>query len=83
MNCLGGTCWGPVSQRDFLCRLGIETRAAKLAQAASARQKVDIDSALHRLIGAEQMGTLFKVLAVGPRGSSPPAGFLPEEAMTT
>ena len=28
----------------------------------------------------DQMGTLFKVLAIGPRASDPPAGFVSEEA---
>jgi len=76
----GSACWGPIPQGEFLRRLGIETRADALAATATPRQKTDIESALNRLIGGDQMGTLFKVLAIGPRAAAPPAGFLPEEA---
>jgi NADH dehydrogenase [ubiquinone] 1 alpha subcomplex assembly factor 7 len=34
-----------------------------------------IDAALARLIGPDQMGTLFRVLAVGDSRSAAPAGF--------
>ena len=76
----GATCWGPIGQGEFLRRLGIETRAATLTAAATPQQKVDIEAALERLIGDAQMGTLFKVLAIGGGTAGPPAGFLPEEA---
>ena len=76
----GAAGWGPVSQGDFLRRLGIEARAGVLANNASPQQKTDIESALERLIGGDQMGTLFKVMAIGPRAAAPPAGFLAEEA---
>jgi SAM-dependent MidA family methyltransferase len=60
--------------------LGIETRAVALAAKSTAEPATDIDIALQRLIGSDQMGTLFKVLAIGPRAAAPPAGFLPQEA---
>ena len=34
------------------------------------------DEALARLTDADQMGTLFKVLAIGPPGGGAPAGFV-------
>lgn len=73
-------CWGPIDQGAFLRRLGIEARAATLAGAATPAQKADIEIARERLIGDAQMGTLFKVLAIGSRGTLPPAGFMSEEA---
>ncbi|NNE82848.1 MAG: class I SAM-dependent methyltransferase, partial [Alphaproteobacteria bacterium] len=76
----GAVCWGPIDQGEFLHRLGIEARAATLAATATPAQKTDIETALERLIGDAQMGTLFKVLAIGSRGTLPPAGFTSEEA---
>ena len=57
---------GPLTQRDFLVRLGIEARAGRLKASASPGQMADVDSALTRLIGAgrNEMGALFKVLAL-------------------
>ncbi|MBX9943324.1 MAG: SAM-dependent methyltransferase [Reyranella sp.] len=71
----GVPCFGPVSQGDFLRRLGIERRAAVLKERAPAVQRRAIDAALARLIGPDQMGTLFRVLAVGDTRSAAPAGF--------
>ena len=67
--------FGPVSQGDFLRRLGIEERARTLKGRASAEQARAIDAALARLIAPDQMGTLFRVLALGDGKSAPPAGF--------
>jgi SAM-dependent MidA family methyltransferase len=57
---------GPVRQGDFLRTLGIEARAAALRAAASTAQAAGIDAALRRLTGsgADEMGVLFKVLAI-------------------
>jgi NADH dehydrogenase [ubiquinone] 1 alpha subcomplex assembly factor 7 len=66
--------FGPVSQADFLRRLGLVERAKSLKSRASPAQGAAIDAALARLIGPEQMGTLFRVLAIGD-GRSIPAGF--------
>jgi NADH dehydrogenase [ubiquinone] 1 alpha subcomplex assembly factor 7 len=65
---------GPVTQGDFLRSLGIELRAEQLRQRATAAQRHDIDTALHRLIGPAEMGTLFKVLAVCDRDLAAPPG---------
>ena len=66
--------FGPVSQSDFLHRLGLLQRAETLKARASAAQRAAIDAASARLIASDQMGTLFRVLAVGD-GASSPAGF--------
>jgi NADH dehydrogenase [ubiquinone] 1 alpha subcomplex assembly factor 7 len=63
---IGARIHGPVSQRDFLRRLGIDKRAAALKARASREKANEIDQALSRLTatGARGMGELFKVLAV-------------------
>jgi NADH dehydrogenase [ubiquinone] 1 alpha subcomplex assembly factor 7 len=66
--------FGPVSQADFLRRLGLPQRAETLKARASVGQRREIDVTLARLIGPDQMGTLFRVMAVGD-GRSIPAGF--------
>ena len=53
------------TQRDFLKAYGIEERAAQLKKQATDNQKQDIEIALKRLLDKDQMGTLFKVLAIG------------------
>ena len=67
--------FGPVGQGEFLQRLGIMQRAETLKARASEAERRAIDAALARLIGPDQMGTLFRVLAVGDSRSAAPAGF--------
>lgn len=67
--------FGPVGQGDFLRRLGIAERAGSLKRHASPEQARAIDAALARLIAPDQMGTLFRVLALGDDRSVQPAGF--------
>ncbi|MYE02268.1 MAG: class I SAM-dependent methyltransferase [Alphaproteobacteria bacterium] len=62
----GAAVWGPVAQGEWLRRLGIEARAARLGGQ---------DDALARLTGEDAMGRLFRVLAFGPAGAPAPAGF--------
>ena len=66
---------GPVEQGEFLRRLGIEARAAKLKAKATSQQANDIDSALARLTAPDQMGALFKVLAIAHPKLGPLPGF--------
>lgn len=66
--------YGPVSQADFLRRLGLLQRAETLKARATEIQRRVLDVTLARLIGPDQMGTLFRVMAVGD-GRSTPAGF--------
>ena len=81
--------FGPVTQGDFLLRLGIVERAEALLRKASAGQAADIEAALVRLVSNQSdvelaagkvsgMGGLFKVLALGQPGLPQPAGFEPE-----
>jgi NADH dehydrogenase [ubiquinone] 1 alpha subcomplex assembly factor 7 len=46
-----------------------------LKATASSEQCKAIDAALQRLLAPDQMGTLFRVLAVGDDRSAAPAGF--------
>jgi NADH dehydrogenase [ubiquinone] 1 alpha subcomplex assembly factor 7 len=72
---IGARIHGPVSQRDFLRRLGIDKRAAALKTRIGAEKEADIDTALSRLTaaGTGGMGELFKVLAISdPRLSQLP-----------
>lgn len=65
---------GPVEQGEWLKRLGIEARAAALT-AANPHQRDAIAAALDRLTAPDQMGRLFKVLAIHSPDWPAPAGF--------
>ncbi len=74
----GAQVFGPTGQGAFLRRLGIEQRAAVLKARATPAQRTDIDAASLRLIAPDQMGTLFRVMAIGDDRSAAPAGFSDE-----
>jgi NADH dehydrogenase [ubiquinone] 1 alpha subcomplex assembly factor 7 len=63
---LGARVHGPVTQGDFLKRLGVEARAATLMAKASPEVSADIDGALKRLTdsGRGGMGSMFKVIGI-------------------
>ncbi len=61
-------------QGAFLTRLGIGARAAALARARPGAAD-GIAEALERLTAADEMGTLFNVLAAWPSGQPTPQGF--------
>jgi SAM-dependent MidA family methyltransferase len=66
--------FGPRPQGEWLGAMGIGLRAASLSRAAPARAE-EVGAAVHRLTDAEQMGTLFKVMALTAPGWPEPAGF--------
>jgi SAM-dependent MidA family methyltransferase len=74
---MGAAGFGPIEQQQFLRRLGIETRAAKLKAASASRAAAsEIDAALARLIGHGRtaMGALFKAASYAhPSLGVPPA----------
>jgi NADH dehydrogenase [ubiquinone] 1 alpha subcomplex assembly factor 7 len=78
---LGARVHGPVSQGDFLRRLGIETRAVTLMAKATPEVSEDIAGALKRLIGGGRggMGSMFKVLAVSEPNLASLPGFADED----
>ncbi|MGD9885111.1 class I SAM-dependent methyltransferase [Reyranella sp.] len=79
----GMPAFGPAGQGDFLRRVGIIQRAEALKARATLSQRQSIDAALARLIDPDQMGTLFRVLAVGNTPSSEPPGFSDSFPSTT
>ncbi len=73
----GAAVFDPIEQGEFLRRLGIEVRAAKLKANATPAVAAEIDAALARLIGSgpKEMGTLFKVVALAQSSLGSPPGF--------
>ncbi len=74
---MGARVYGPVPQREWLRRLGIDKRAAALKAHVPYSKANEIDQALSRLTagGPRGMGELCKVLAVTDPKFSAPAGF--------
>ncbi len=70
----GARTHGPADQGDWLEALGLSTRADMLAKASPTRAD-EIATARARLADADQMGTLFKALAIVAPGWPEPAGF--------
>jgi SAM-dependent MidA family methyltransferase len=60
------------TQGDFLMRMGLLERAGSLGAAADETTREEISAAVERLASPREMGNLFKVLAVLPRGVSVP-----------
>jgi SAM-dependent MidA family methyltransferase len=63
-----------VSQREWLNRLGIGARAAALADSNPERAD-ELAAAVQRLTGRDEMGELFKVIAIHSPDWPRPAGF--------
>lgn len=62
------------SQGRFLERLGITDRARQLAKNLTSKALDQHIAAHHRLTHPDEMGDLFKVLALHPTGTPPPPG---------
>lgn len=69
--------YGPLTMGHFLSNIGFAERAKALQAQASADQKQQIETASHRLLTPDQMGTLFKVIAATHLDATIPAGFAP------
>ena len=70
-----GAAVSPVlTQGQWLRRVGIEARAEALAR-SNPKRSDEIASALHRLIASDEMGALFKVIAIRSPEWPAPAGF--------
>jgi NADH dehydrogenase [ubiquinone] 1 alpha subcomplex assembly factor 7 len=67
----GAKAYGPIEQGEFLCGLGIVSRAERLSR----NHLQNVERQLNRLLGAEEMGTLFKALAIMPKHAPAPPGF--------
>ena len=82
---IGARVHGPVTQGEFLKRLGIETRAVTLMAKAGHEVSEDISGALKRLTdsGRGGMGSMFKVLAISEPQLTSLAGFSDERPAGT
>ena len=76
---MGARVHGPVTQAEFLRRIGIATRAATLRAAAPPHYASTIDAALERLTNEDRtgMGRLIKVIALSGPKVGPLPGFKP------
>jgi NADH dehydrogenase [ubiquinone] 1 alpha subcomplex assembly factor 7 len=72
----GAVASGPIPQGEWLKRLGIERRAQSLI-ASNPDRRHDVRQAIDRLCGLDEMGELFKVMAIRSAGWPEPAGFVP------
>jgi len=63
---MGARAHGPLTQAEFLHRLGIEARASTLKAGATPEQAIEIEHAVARLTdpGRTGMGSLFKVIGL-------------------
>ncbi|KAE8899611.1 hypothetical protein PF005_g5302 [Phytophthora fragariae] len=67
---------GPVGQGAFLKNMGIEHRLAMLLQNTESEQvQQDLFSSYERLVEPEQMGTIFKAMALTHEDIGQPVGF--------
>lgn len=71
----GAAISGPAEMGTFLLALGIAERAAGLKSGTPADAVERIDAAISRLTRPDQMGSLFKVLALTVAGAPAPAPF--------
>lgn len=71
----GASCFGAMPQGKFLLQIGASQRLMTLSQNAQAEQRPELLSGFERLISHEQMGELFKVMAVLPADAPKPEGF--------
>jgi NADH dehydrogenase [ubiquinone] 1 alpha subcomplex assembly factor 7 len=73
----GACVHGPLTQGEWLRRLGIEARAETLKASATLAQADAVDAALARLTGCDrgQMGDLFKAMAIADPTLGIPPGF--------
>jgi NADH dehydrogenase [ubiquinone] 1 alpha subcomplex assembly factor 7 len=72
---LGLRCYGPMPQGEFLLKLGLGARRGQLLDRATPEQRGAIASGAARLIAPEQMGLLFKALALSSGGLPAPPPF--------
>lgn len=74
-DCCEVDVYGAIPQSTLLSRLGIELRAKALLDRADANQQQEIVSSVKRLMAPEEMGILFKAIAVVAPGMSAPPAF--------
>ena len=75
LSAAGAAVLAPVTQREFLLRMGLETRLRLLSAAADDDGRRDLELAAERVAGPAEMGHLFKVLAATSAGLPVPYPF--------
>ncbi|MGH6924887.1 MAG: class I SAM-dependent methyltransferase [Propylenella sp.] len=68
----GAATHGPMPQGEFLTALGLVERARRLGANADDSVREALRAAVERVAGPDEMGALFKVLALTPPGVVPP-----------
>ncbi len=71
----GAQTFDVMTQGDFLRAMGLDIRASALAKKLSGPELADFLSGIKRIADDNQMGQLFKVLAVTQTGMAPPYPF--------
>jgi NADH dehydrogenase [ubiquinone] 1 alpha subcomplex assembly factor 7 len=71
----GADTHGPVTQGRFLTALGAGLRAKALSERATPSQRATLENSVRRLTAPNEMGELFKVIALTSPGLPVPAGF--------
>jgi len=79
----GVAIFGPIGQRQFLLRLGMEARLAQLMKGADDQTANGLATGFRRLTDPAHMGHLFKVLCLSPSSLGAPTGFVDAEAFRT
>ncbi len=67
----GGSASAFLTQREFLGRMGAQERVEQLTAAKPDATAASVRSAVLRLMDPAQMGTLFKAMAIFPKGEPP------------
>jgi NADH dehydrogenase [ubiquinone] 1 alpha subcomplex assembly factor 7 len=73
----GAKVYGPISQARFLTALGAGLRLAALSARVAPAHRRSLESGIRRLLAPDEMGELFKVVALVSPDLPPPAGFDP------
>ncbi|KAG0301487.1 NADH dehydrogenase [ubiquinone] complex I, assembly factor 7 [Dissophora globulifera] len=68
-------CYGSVTQAHLLHALGIGTRLDMLLAKAAAHRREGLISSYHRLVDPKEMGNVYRMMAMVPRGSPTPTAF--------
>lgn len=71
---------GPAEQGQWLKAIGIDHRADMLVDSAAPEQEQDIRAAHHRLTHVDEMGRLFRVMAIRALDWPEPDGFVYEDS---
>jgi len=71
----GAKVYGPVTQGEFLVKMGLREREEMLRKRADARARIRLSKGAQRLVAGNQMGQLFKVLVATHPDMPKPAPF--------